>query len=364
MSRSRVTSNHSAPAGGVRSWSSASAEQLLRIVEVAEDAIISVDRKYRIILFNQGAAHVFGYTPEEALGRPLSMLLPDRFREAHDDHVQDFVESPESARRMAERREIFGRRKNGEEFPAEASIAKIDADGELILTVILRDINERKAAERRLQSSLREKEVLLREVHHRVKNNLQVVSSLLSLQERALRDPALRHALSESRNRIQSMALIHEQLYNAGDLSQVNFPEYVRQLTARLLHSYQVDPHQVDLDVDVGDVGLSVDVAVPCGLILNELVSNSLKYAFCDGRSGEIRIEFSSMPDGSVILTAADDGVGLPPEVGFWSTRTLGLRLVRSLVRQLDGEVELSGPPGTEFRIRFSPEEATRINGR
>ena len=342
----------------------AEAEHLLRIIEIAEDAVISIDQASRIVLFNQGAVRTFGYQPSEVLGRPLALLLPQRFHETHAEHVERFLHGDESSRRMAQRGEIFGRRKSGEDFPAEASISRIKTDQGVVATVILRDISERKEAERRIQTSLREKEVLLREVHHRVKNNLQVVSSLLNLQSRAFRDAKLQQALSESRNRVQSMALIHEQLYQARDLNDVDFPEYVRQLTSRLLHSYQVNPSQVALSVDVNDVSLSVDVAVPCGLILNELVSNSLKYAFRDGRSGEIRVAFSRMPDRSVQLTVADDGVGLPPEVGFWSTRTLGLRLVRSLARQLDGEVQLDGPPGTEFRIRFSPEEARQVDGR
>lgn len=260
---------------------------------------------------------------------------------------------------MAQRGDIFALRSDGDEFPAEASISKLDVDGSQVLTVILRDVSETRQVERTLRAALEEKEILLREIHHRVKNNLQVVSSLMKLQARAAREADVQIAFEECQQRIQSMALIHEQLYESIDFADVDFPEYIRQLSQRLFRSYQVNPGQVDLRTDVGPVRLGVDIAVPCGLILNELLSNSLKYAFPDDRSGSVTIRVEKMQDESIQMTICDDGVGLPPDVGFWSTKTLGLRLVRLLVRQLDGEIALGGPPGAEFRILFSPEGDT-----
>jgi two-component sensor histidine kinase len=255
---------------------------------------------------------------------------------------------------MSQRGPIYGLRKDGAEFPAEASISHVEAGDEQILTVILRDVSESRAAEREMRETLREKEVLLREVHHRVKNNLQVIISLLGLQARTTAAGPLRAALEESQARIRSMALIHEQLYQTKTFADVNLPEYLRQLSSQLFSSYQVRPN-VRLETEIGDVRLGVDVAVPCGLILNELLSNSLKYAFPDDRPGVVSIELTRREDGSIVLVVADDGVGTPPEISFWSTRTLGLRLVRSLVRQLDGEIEREGPPGTRYRMRFAP---------
>jgi PAS domain S-box-containing protein len=327
---------------------------LARILDIADDAIISIDAQEHIWVFNQGAERIFGYQAAEVLGKPLSILIPARFRKAHSGHVGDFTRSATAARAMAQRSEIFGMRKDGSEFPAEASISRVDIDGDLVLTVILRDISERKAAEGQLRAALSEKDILLREVHHRVKNNLQVVSSLLSLQARATQDAELAKAFEESQNRVQSMALIHEQLYEAQDLADVDFPEYIRQLASRLFRTYQVRADRIELTTEVTDFRIGVDLAVPCGLILNELISNSLKYAFPGGRQGSILIRVERMHDSSALLTFADDGVGLPADVGFWSTKTLGLRLVRSLVRQLDGEIEVDGPPGVEYRIRFS----------
>ena len=184
-----------------------------QILDTADDAVISVDQTQQIVLFNQGAERIFGYTACEALGRKLDLLLPRRFIDAHRMHIRDFSRSSTTSRRMAERSEITGLRKDGSEFPAEASISRVGVDGLTVYTVILRDITQRKAAEKRIHTSLREKEILLQEVHHRVKNNLQVISSLLSLQSRGIDNEPTRQHFQEIRQRVQTIALIHEQLY-------------------------------------------------------------------------------------------------------------------------------------------------------
>jgi PAS domain S-box-containing protein len=329
-----------------------SPDPLAKILDLADDAIISVDGEQRIILFNRGAEKIFGYQSLEMMGKPLDVLLPERTVKVHSQHIKDFWDASITARRMGERRNISGRRKDGSEFPAEASISKVEVNGDTMFTVILRDVTQRVAAEELIKASLREKEALLKEIHHRVKNNLQVVSSLLGLQSRAMSDPELRKVFEESQNRVYSMALLHETLYQSDNLSQVNFPQYIRQLADHLFRSYGVTTGRIKLRTELESVPLSLDAAVPCGLIINELVSNSLKYAFPEGRAGEILIGLHG-ESGMARLVVADNGVGLKREVDWVTTRSLGLRLVRSLAQQLGAQIEVLPEGGTEIKLVF-----------
>jgi two-component system, sensor histidine kinase PdtaS len=325
----------------------------MAIVDLADDAIISVGSDQRIILYNQGAERIFGFSAEQVAGQPLDLLLPERFAHAHRGHVRDFAEGAASARRMGERSEIFARRRDGTEFPAEASISKANVNGAWIFTVILRDVTERKIAEEKIQASLREKEVLLKEIHHRVKNNLQVVSSLLGLQSRVIADPQTRRMFQESQNRIHSMALLHERLYQSEDLSEIDYRQYVCELTAHLFRTYGVSARRVDLKISFEETRMNLDAAVPCGLILNELVSNCLKHAFPDGREGEIRIELRKDGGRLASLLVADTGVGLPEDISLWNSKSLGLRLVRILANNIGAAVEVSARPGTSVKLVF-----------
>jgi PAS domain S-box-containing protein len=217
-----------------------------------------------------------------------------------------------------------------------------------------RDITERKNAEDRLQASLREKEVLLREIHHRVKNNMQIISSLLNLQSRHIQDPAVLEVFKESQRRIRSMALIHERLYQSADLSRIEFSQYLDNLTHRLFHSYQVDPDRIRLNLLTEEVFLNVNTAIPCGLIVNELVSNALKHAFPDGRRGQVAVELHRSQGGEFLLRIKDDGVGFPTTLDFRRTETLGMQIVVTLVDQIDGAIEMDVSAGTDFQIRFN----------
>jgi two-component sensor histidine kinase len=225
----------------------------------------------------------------------------------------------------------------------------------------IQDITERKRAEEQIKSALAEKEVLLKEVHHRVKNNLQVVYSLLHLQANHLQDPQARRAFRESQDRVRSMALIHEKLYQSPDLAKIDFGDYVRKLVAHLFHSYQANLGSVAVEVDVCDTSLGIDAVIPCGLLINELVSNSLKHAFppgvqlegAAGQAGWICITFDTT-DGTSVLVVSDNGIGFPPEIDFRHTDSLGLQLVMALVQQLGGVIELERRPGTTFRITFA----------
>jgi PAS domain S-box-containing protein len=217
----------------------------------------------------------------------------------------------------------------------------------------VRDITERKKAEDRLQVSLLEKEVLLREIHHRVKNNMQVISSLLNLQSRKIQDSAVLDMFRESQRRIRSMALIHERLYQSSDLSRIEFSEYLRNLATHLFHSYQVEASRVQLRIEAEAVDLNINTAIPCGLIVNELVSNALKHGFPEGRSGHLQIDLHRVEGEGYMLRVTDDGVGFPQGLDFRKTETLGMQIVNTLASQIDASVELDQENGTRFTIHF-----------
>jgi two-component sensor histidine kinase len=229
------------------------------------------------------------------------------------------------------------------------------------------EIAQRRNAEEAVRHS-REKEVLLQEIHHRVKNNLQIITSLLRMQSRAVQDPAFSEALRECQNRVASMALIHDKLYRARDLARVSFGEYVRDLTNNILTSYALPARSVRVRFDIDDVSLSLDYAVPCGLILNELMSNCLKHAFPVGHAGTVYIGFHAEGEEELCLVVRDDGVGVPPDVDLGRTSSLGWRLIRALVEQLGGVVRCQTAGGTSVEIRFArqnapPDQASAIRG-
>jgi len=204
----------------------------------------------------------------------------------------------------------------------------------------------------RLAASLAEKEVLLKEVHHRVKNNLQVIASLLRLQANAIDNEALTLALRESQHRVESMAMIHEQLYETSDLREVDLAKHATLLAANLFQSYGVDPARITCRTTVECLPLEVDRAIPAGLILNELISNALKHAFPDGRSGNVVIS-GSHRDGRIILEVRDDGIGMPESVMTQKPKSMGLEIVNILTRQLKGKLETSRDGGASFRLSF-----------
>lgn len=221
---------------------------------------------------------------------------------------------------------------------------------------VYRDISERKKAEDRIKISLREKEVLLKEIHHRVKNNLQIISSLLKLQASTIEDENYLSLFRDSYNRVHSMALLHEKLYQTEDLANINAADYIRGLTDNLSRSYYSNLQNVQVKLLIDPILLDIDTAVPCGLIVNELMSNSLKYAFPAGQrveAGEITIEFRKIEE-KLILKIQDNGVGLPPDFVIEEAESLGLQLVTNLTEQLDGDLEINREQGTCFKITFT----------
>ena len=206
----------------------------------------------------------------------------------------------------------------------------------------------------KLKDLLNEKELLMREIFHRVKNNMQVISSLLSLQCKYIKDEKYIEMVKESQDRIKVMALIHENLYRSKDLSNIDFNEYIKSLAKGLLLSYKMDTNKIALKINIEAISFAIETAIPCGLIINELISNSLKYAFPDGRAGEINISFRSLDKDELEIIVSNDGVRFPKDLDFRNTESLGLRLVTNLAEnQLHGKIELDNSKGTKFQIRF-----------
>jgi two-component sensor histidine kinase len=219
--------------------------------------------------------------------------------------------------------------------------------------VVYGDISERKRAEEELKNLLQEKDILLAEVHHRVKNNMQIIASLLGLQAREIKDARFLAAIEESRNRINSMALVHEQLYRAREYAQIDFGNYIDQLASTLFNMYQVEPARVELRIIAKGVYLGLEKAIPCGLLLNELITNSLKYAFPDGRKGKLWIILKPKKN-KMELEIGDNGIGIPDDFDFETSQSLGLQLVKLLTtHDLQGNLTLENKLGTQFCIEF-----------
>ncbi len=245
-------------------------------------------------------------------------------------------------------------------FAARAIISSNDEIGEMAsaFNKMAQDLHisneERNLADERVKKSLKEKEVLLREIHHRVKNNMQIISSLLMLQSQYIKDDKYADVIKESQNRIISMSLVHEKLYQSRDLAKIDFKDYIRDMMSNLFQSYGSKAESIKLILDIDNLFRPVDSAIPCGLIINELVTNSLKYAFPDGRKGEIRIVLRKADGNMIELIVGDDGIGFPEGIDFRKTESLGLHLVTILAEsQLQGNINLNRDRGTEFKICF-----------
>lgn len=327
-------------------------ERFRRVVESAPNAMVMISAQGRIEMVNTQAEILFDYTRAEMLGQMVEILVPERFRHAHPGKRDMFFGDPQS-RPMGAGRDLFGRRKDGSEFPIEIGLNPIETDeGILVLSSIV-DISDRKQKEGRIQEALKEKDLLLGEIHHRVKNNLQVVHSLLSLQSSLISDVAVKGMLMDSQNRIQSMALIHQTLYQSNNFARVDFADFLEALIPNLVNSYGIDAEKISLKINAGSVYLPINSAIPCGLLINELVTNALKHAFQDSGQGEINVSLSQQDNNRVLLVVSDTGAGIPDDLDIDQIETLGLRLVSLLSQQLDGTLTIRRRQPTQFSLEF-----------
>jgi len=325
-------------------------EERLRIfVENAPVGVAMLDRELRYISYSRRWLTDYGLGDQNLVGRSHYEVFPevtDRWKEIHRRCLTGVSEHCE--------RDRFDREDGTTDYLRWEIQPWYNAAGEVGGLVFFTEvITDRVNAEEQVKASLLEKESLLQEVHHRVKNNLQIITSLLNLQAETIQDPTTLRLLRESQNRVRSMALVHETLYRSGDFGRIDLASYVDDICTFLSRAYGIDNSNIRIEVEVDDVSLDLDRAIPCGLIINELVSNALKYAFPENRNGRITVRLTSNSDQVYTLIVKDDGVGLPPDVDLSKLKSLGLQLVNDLVRQLTGSIVIEPAPGAGFFIHF-----------
>ncbi|WP_286244218.1 histidine kinase N-terminal 7TM domain-containing protein [Methanobacterium ferruginis] len=329
-----------------------SEERYKNLSELSPDAILVVIGE-EIVFANKASATIFGLEdPKDLLGKNFfTFHHPDsretakkRLKEVFSEgRFLDFIEEKIIA-------------SDGKLKDIEVGDAPISYNGKQAVQIVARDISERKKLEEELKNSLKEKDLMMKEIHHRVKNNLMVIQSLLNLQSRYIKDTDARDIFKDSQNRAKAMAMIHESLYKSSDLKRIEFSEYINTLANNLFYSYAADPKQLKMDINVEEIMLDINTAIPLGLILTELLSNCLKYAFPDDKNGEIKVDFYSYTENSenkLKLTVSDNGVGLPEGFDPKKSDSLGLTLVYSLAGQINATVTLDTTTGTTFEITF-----------
>lgn len=318
----------------------------LNILKNVRHCIIVYDLQGKIIYWNDSAESIYGYSEEEMLGKNIEILYLDHEKQLLKPDIQEIIDLGEYTG------EWEGKRKDGSKVIVDIRETVLyDANDKIVGIIgVSKDITQRKKAEEQIEESLEEKEVLLKEIHHRVKNNLQIIYSLLNLQTDYVEGEESLNVLKESQNRVKSMAMVHERLYQSPNLKYINFKEYVENLITDLFYSYGIERGNIKTQLNLEDIKIDIDTAIPCGLIINELVTNSLKYAFPKGK-GILIVEMVQVSD-YIKLVVADNGIGLPVDIDLENTETLGLKMVNNLVHQLDGILELKRTNGTEFTIK------------
>jgi len=329
-----------------------SEERFRSLVESTSDWVWEVDAQGVYTYVSPQIRNLLGYSPEEVIGKTPFDLMPTE--EAR--RISGIFASISANKKSIKNLENINRHKDGRLVVLETSgVPFYDSQGNLAgYRGIDRDITERKLVEERLEASIREKETLLRELYHRTKNNMQVISNLIDLQVISVNDEQTLKLFRETQNRIKTMALVHEKLYQSKDLSNLNLKDYIGDLANAVLGSYQLSAGRISLHLDVESISVSIDTATPCGLIINELMSNSLKHAFPGDRRGEVCLSIRQSEEGGIEMCFSDNGIGLPKSFDFRNARSLGLTLVKNLSeKQLKGTIELRTDHPTEFRIKF-----------
>ena len=319
------------------------------IFEGVQDAIFVESPSGEILDVNQRACEMFGYSHAEFLAKSVADLVPPGSQVVYAD-VDNQVSLP------ANLVETMNLRANGENFPVELSVRLQNLSGKTAMLVVVREITERKRAEAALRTALREKEVLLRELYHRTKNNMQVISALLNMEADRSADAVIQKTLRDMDTRILAMALVHEKLYQSKNLAHIDLKDYITNLAALILESYDVRTEKVRFSIDAQSITIPIESAIPCGLLINEIISNSLKHAFPGQRTGEIKIRLSRLEHGAVLLEISDNGIGVPAEIDLHTRKSLGMRIIFGIAgHQLHAQVRVNTSNGVSWRI-FIPE--------
>ncbi|TGL87219.1 response regulator [Leptospira congkakensis] len=325
--------------------------KLTQIIESAMDAIISIDKSKKIILFNGAAEKMFGYQSLEVIGQPLDRLIPMDFRSQHDSNIDSFSKTGVSRRAMGALGQIRGLRANGEEFPIEASISQISVKEEKLFTVILRDVSVRNLSESRIQKLLLEKENILKEIHHRVKNNMSSIFTLLTLQARAQSESSVQTILYEAAGRVKSMIVLYDKLYHSETDNTVSLQDYFPAIFNEIVSIF---PKSVEVKMNITEepIELNAKLLSSLGIILNELITNSMKHAFNEKTSAVIELKI--FREGKKLyLEYSDNGVGIPESVSFEDSPGFGLQLIGMLVDQIEGKISIVRQPLSRFLLEL-----------
>ncbi|MCH2022450.1 MAG: PAS domain S-box protein [Saprospiraceae bacterium] len=331
-----------------------SEKQISTLFEDAPDAIVVVDEMGKIIRWNPKAKLIFGWTKEEVVGTPMYEVITKEQYHLMFIEALNRIKSNSNSRILNNTHELSVLNKDREELTISFSISKMKRKDELFFICFISDISIRKNNEKKIKQALDEKDVLLKEIHHRVKNNMQVVTSLLSLQSSFFKQENIREMFLRSQYRIQSMGIVHEMLYQSEDVSRINFGNYLTRLITGLIEVMKGSNNNVKLKIDCPDIFLNLDTAIPLGLITNELITNALKYGIPNQESGKISLRMTSLDYPRFKLEIGDDGVGFPKDFNFKKSKSLGLMLVHKLIIQLKGQIKrLVNKKGSNYVIYF-----------
>lgn len=328
-----------------------SEERHRAIYDQAYIGIARIAKMGRFLLVNERLCDMLDYSADELYKKTFYEL---GVHEEVEESLVDWDQLLSGKIKNFSREQTYVR-KDGDILSANVTVSLVrdSNNNPNYFVAVFEDITERKEYESQLEESIKEKEVLLKEVHHRVKNNMQVISSILNLQSSYITDENALGIIRESQDRIKSMSFVHESLYQSNTLSEVNFAEYIQNITRNLYHSYGRPEGGIDLEFELENIYLNLDTSIPCGLIINEVVSNSLKYAFKGRETGKIKIVFTKLSDGKMKLIIADNGIGLPKDFDIENADSLGLQLVTTLITQVSGKLEIDVSNGTSFGIEF-----------